>query len=282
MKAFRSALTVAALLAAIPASAGKHILISDSLLANADPWEVKRGGHFGGIHKWRFADYAVVASHVGWTRSGTHSDLFNTRIETHSRSTFSFVLSRGTADSAFVDAVHGIASRSQPGFKVGDVTFGGDDRVHESDMFIASIILNRDTTDTWDLSIGKSDVTNQDGDDTESTGTFAAVLSRGERHIVVTPVFSTKFDRNQRPSFGSMLKMQFSPPALGYEFVEDGQSLCAVEYFSRGISGSYKNTIWMRRDMDPRLQLVLAAAMTSVLQLECTALEAMAKEPAKP
>ena len=281
MKAFRYALSVVALLTAFPASAAKHILISDSLLANADTWEVKRGGHFGGIHKWRFADYAVVASHVGWTRSGTSSDLFNTRIETHSRSTFSFVLSSKTTDSAFVEAAHGIASRSQPGFKVGDVTFGGDDRVHESDMFIASINLNRDTTDTWDLSIGKSDVTNQNGDDA-GAGTFAAVLSRSERHIVITPVFSRKFDRDKRPSFGAMLKMQFSPPALGYEFVEDGQALCAVEYFSSGISGSYKNTIWMRRNTDPRLQLVLAAAMTSVLQLECTALEAMAREPAKP
>jgi hypothetical protein len=280
MKALRFALSLVALLAAVPASAGKNILISDSLLANSDKWEVKRGGHWGGINKWRFADYAVVESKAGWTRSGTNTNLFGTKTESHSSSKFSFVLSSKTTDSAFVDAAHLIMARSQPGLKLGDVTVGGDDRVHESDVFTAFIVLNRDTTDTWALSIAKSDVANRDGDYTEGAGRHAAVLTLGERQIVITPVFSKKLDK--KLSFGAAFKMQFSPPAMGYEFVEGGQSLCAVEYFSSGISGSHKNTIWMRKNTDPRMELVLAAALTSVLELECTALEKMAAEPAKP
>ena len=31
----------------------------------------------------------------------------------------------------------------------------------------------------------------------------------------------------------------------------------------------YKNTVWMEKSADPRLRLVLAAVMTSVLELEC-------------
>jgi hypothetical protein len=48
-----------------------------------------------------------------------------------------------------------------------------------------------------------------------------------------------------------------------------------------GVSGSFKNTIWMHRNADARLQLVLAAAMTAVLELESAALEGPA-EPAQP
>ena len=62
-------------------------------------------------------------------------------------------------------------------------------------------------------------------------------------------------------------------------FTEDGLSLCAVEYFSSGISGSAKNTIWMRKGGDARLQLVLAAAMTAVLEFETAAIEDGAAEP---
>ena len=58
----------------------------------------------GKIHKWRFGDYAVVASKQGWTRTGTHSNLFKTKTESRSVNEFSFVLSNNTTDSAFVDA----------------------------------------------------------------------------------------------------------------------------------------------------------------------------------
>jgi hypothetical protein len=56
---------------------------------------------------------------------------------------------------------------------------------------------------------------------------------------------------------------------MGYEFVEAGHSLCAVEYRSSGMSGLYKNTVWMDKRADSRLRLVLAAAMTSMLELKC-------------
>jgi hypothetical protein len=64
---------------------------------------------------------------------------------------------------------------------------------------------------------------------------------------------------------------------MGYEFVENGRSLCAVEYFSSGLAGSAKNTVWMDRNADTRLQLVLAAAMTAVLELQAAAASAPAE-----
>ena len=277
MKAFRSALCL--LLVALPATASaKNIILSDSLLANADKWDVKQGAQWmGKIHKWRFGDYAVVASKQGWTTTGTHMNLFKTKTESQTVNKFSFVLSNKTADSALVNTAHEITAQSNPGLKLGNGwTAGGDGRTQQADRFIASIMVNRDTTDTWELSIGKTDVTDRHGESVEGEAAHSATLTSGERLIVLTPVFSKKFDK--RPSFASQLTMSFRPPAMGYEFVENGRSLCAVEYFSSGMAGSAKNTVWMDRNADPRLRLVLAAAMTAVLQLQAVA----AAAPAEP
>ena len=278
MKAFRSALCLLGVLVALPATAApKNIILSDSLLANADKWNVNQGAQWmGKTHKWRFGEYAVVASKQGWTTTDTHSDLFKTKTESKTADKFSFVLSSKTNDSAFVNAAHEITSRSNPGLKLGNGwTAGGDGRTREADRFMASIMLNGDTTAAWGLTIGQTDVTDRHGDSVEGEATHSATLTSGERRIVLTPVFSRKLD--ERPSFNSMLAMSIQPPAMGYEFVEDGRSLCAVEYFSSGLAGSAKNTVWMDRTLDPRLRLVLAAAMTAVLQLQSAVAAASAK-----
>jgi len=278
MKAFRSAPYLLGLLVALPATAApKNIILSDSLLANADKWDVKQGAQWmGKIHKWRFGDYAVVASKQGWTTTGTHTNLFKTKTESRTVNKFSFVLSNKTTDSAFVNTAHEITAQSNPGLKLGNGwTAGGDGQTHEADHFLANIMVNRDTTDTWELSIGETGVTDRHGESVEREATHTATLTSGERLIVLTPVFSKKFDK--RPSFSEQLTMSFHPPAMGYEFVEKGRSLCAVEYFSSGLAGSAKNTVWMDRTADPRLRLVLAAAMTAVLQLHLVTAKAPAE-----
>jgi hypothetical protein len=268
MKAFRSALSIVGLLAALPASAApKHILISDSLLTNADQWDVRRNDHWVGMNKWAFGDYAVGASKTGWTTGGTHTNFFKTKTVSHSDNKFSFVMSNKTTDSAFVEAAHQIIARSNPGLKVAQgVHIGGDDQTVETDHFIASITIGRDTTEMWDLYVGSTEISDSGGD-RDDLARHTSVLIHGERRIALVPVFSKKLDQKQ--SFASKLALQFHPPAMGYEFIEAGHSLCAVEYFSSGISGMYKNTVWMDKGADPRLRLVLAAAMTSVLELKC-------------
>jgi hypothetical protein len=267
MKTFRFVLLSVGLLAALPASAKpKHILISDSLLAHGDQWDVKRNDRWTGMNRWAFGDYAVVASKTGWTHGGTHTNLFETKSESYSENRFSFVMSNQT-DSAFVDAAHQTMTSSNPGLKVGqNVHLGGTGQTVGTDRFIASITIGRDTTEMWDLLVGETEVSEQ-GYDRDDLARHTAVLVHGDRRIALVPVFSRKLD--QKPSFGSMLSIEFHPPAMGYEFVEDGHSHCAVEYFSSGASGQYKNTIWMNKSADPRLRLVLAAAMTSVLELKC-------------
>jgi len=276
MKAFGLVLFTAGLLAAPAAFAKpKHILISDSLLAHGDQWDVKRHDHWVGMNRWSFGEFAVVASKTGWTTGGTHTDLFKTKSESHTENKFSFVMSNRT-DSAFVDAAHQILVQSNPGLKVGEnVHIGGTGQTVETDHFIASITIGRDTTEMWDLFVGETEVSDVEGD-RDDLARHTAVLIHGDRRIGLVPVFSKKLDQKQ--SFGSMLGMHFHPGAMGYEFIEQGHSLCAVEYFSSGISGMYKNTVWMDKSADPRLRLVLAAAMTSVLELKC---QELPSEPAE-
>jgi hypothetical protein len=278
MTTLRSVLTVAAFLAALPApAAAKNIILSDSLLANADKWSVKQGAQWmGKIHKWSFGDYAVVASQQGWTTTSSDTNFWKTKMASRTRNKFSFVLRNKTDDSAFVSAAHEVTSQSNPGLNLGHgTTVGGTGRTNEADRFVAMITVNRDTTEAWMLSIAQTDVSDRNGEPIEGEASHAATLTSGQRGIVLNPVFSRKLD--QRSSFGS-LALALNPPAMGYEFVEEGRSLCAVEYYSTGLGQSYKNIVWMDRNLDPRMQLVLSAAMTAVMQLKL----AQAEAPAQP
>jgi len=276
VKTLQSVLTLVGLLAALPVSAGsKNIILSDSLLANADKWDVKQGTQWLGIHKWRFGDYAVVASKLSGTHTDSDTNFFKTKNARRTWNEFSFVLCNKTNDSAFVRAAHENTSRSNPGLHLGHgLTVGGDDRTVEADRFVASIMVHGDTTETWELSIGYSEVSYRHGD--EGEGSHEATLTSGERRIALNQVLSKKYDKPP-----SMLSMALRPPAMGYEFVEDGRSLCAVEYLSTALAGPLKNTVWMNRNLDPRMQLILAAAMTAVLELEAEAALAPAETDEK-
>jgi len=277
MNAFRLAVWLLGLLVALPATAApKNILLSDSLLANADKWDVKHGAYWMGKFHWSFGDYVVLSSKSSGTHSKTKTNLLETKSESRAANTFEFVLGNKTMDSAFVHATHEITARSNPGLKLGDGwTAGGEEGTHGADLFTASITLNGDSTAAWALSIGSTDVANREGD-SMTGGTHSATLKHGDREIVLASVFSEKITK--RPSIGSLFKMHIIPPAMGYEFAEEGHSLCAVEYSSSGLAGSAKNTVWMDRNADSRLRLVLAAAITAILELQ----SAVAQAPAEP
>src|SRR5262249_43648981 len=145
-------------------------------------------------------------------------------------------------------------------------TVGGTGLTLETDRFVAYIMNNQDSTEVWELSIGQTEVSDRSGESLEGEGTQAGTVTSAERRIERDPVFSRRLD--ERPSFASQLTLRFNPPAMGYEFVEGGRSLCAVEYYSTGLAQSFKNKVWMDRNLDPRMQLVLSAAMTAVMQLK--------------
>jgi hypothetical protein len=277
MKALRIALTVAGLLGALPAfAAPKHILVSDNLLADSEPWDVKRNDKWVGMNHWQFGEFRVVASKSGWITGGADTNFWRTKSVRHREHKFSFVMTNQSADSAVVNASRQVVSRSNPGLDVGHGTHvGGTGQTVETEDFVASIAVGRDTTEIWTLVFGETEVTEM-GWDRDDLASHTSMLVHEDRRISLVPVFSK--DLSKKPSFGAMLAMGVHPPAMGYEFIEGGRSLGAVEYFSSSVSGLYKNTVWMGRGVDPQLRLVLAAAMASTLSLKC---EEQPQDPAE-
>lgn len=250
MKALCAVSIVGSILVFVRVSTAQHtIVINDSLASNADTLLVKHGAQgMGKIAKWRIGDYEVVASHMGPTTIRTRGN--KTEAESSSTGKFSFVLTNRTPDSASVNAAHSstVHSLHDKGRDRG-WTFGiHDEVVLDSANGTASITLTGDTTDTWALRVG---VTMGDSTAREYEG----VLTNGDRRIVISPASSRTHGR-----WGVL------GSAAGFEFTENGQSLCALQYFG----GTFGNTtlVWMLRSLDARTKLLLAAAMTAVLQMK--------------
>lgn len=232
--------------------AQKNIVISDSLAANADKLNVKMGTQgFGKIWKFRFGDYAVVSSKAGWTTTSRKSNFFNTKTESASKEKFSFTLAGKTTDTARVNAVNNIQVEAlqevgiTPHFSV-----GSNEVLLDAHNFSAFITVNNDTSDLWSLFMNTAVGSNTDSK-------YEAFLTNGERKILIAPTTSNKNGGDSR-----------SQPALGYEFIENGKSLGAVQYYGGGMLGMNKNMVWIDRTLDEKMKLILAAAMTAVLQIK--------------
>lgn len=235
-------------------TAQKNIIISDSLNTNADKLNVKMGSKgFGKIWKFSFGEYAVVSSKLSWKTTSTKGNFFNTKTESKSTEKFSFILSNKT-DSASVNAAHNILVESLQEIEIIPHFFWGENKLQKaSNNFTAFITINRDTSEIWALLMNVAIGTNLEGNS-------EAFLTNGIRKIFISPTSSNKKGVDTR-----------TLPALGYEFIENGESLCAVQYYGGGIFGFNKNIVWIHREMDTKVKLILAAAITAILQIKVTA-----------
>ena len=261
MKTRLAVLSLVGLLVALPAAAAKKtIIISDSLTANAKQLAVDEGDRSPGqVHQWRFGEYAVVSRKMGWTITRTNGNSDGIQVnnlhvhsekESATTTKFSFVLTNATADSATVNAEHVVSTRSPGNWQLdlghgSSVGSGGEEE--QSDRFAAFITINSDTTESWALYIHCAE------------GGGETVLTNGERRVVLSYASSNKSRPNTRTWSA------FSPPAEGYEFIENGQTLCALQYFV-GSFGVHDYSVWIHGRPDARTRLVLAAAMTAVMQ----------------
>jgi hypothetical protein len=131
---------------------------------------------------------------------------------------------------------------------------GEDALLSESKNFSAFININNDTTEIWSLLMNIALVR----DEKER---YEAFLTNGTRRIFVVPVSSS--NKKSGP---------FSLDAVGYELIENKESLGAVQYRGPGTMALCKNLVWIKNNLEPRMQLFLAAAMTATLQLKTSEL----------
>ncbi len=237
--------------------AQKNIIISDSLAANSEKLNVKMGTQwFGKMWKFRFGDYEVVSSKLGWTKTSTKSNFFNTKTESKSTEKFSFVLTNKTNDSAMVNAANNIDSKMIKELEIlPNVFWGTNELVEENRNFSAFITINRDSTETWTLLMNIARSSN-------ARDKYDAFLTNGERKIFVIPTTSNRNGGDSRTF-----------PARGYEFIENGQSISALQYYAGGALGMNKNIIWIHNSPNEKMKLVLAAATTALLQIKATSMQ---------
>lgn len=230
--------------------AQKNIVISDSLAANAEKLPVKTGNAWPWkVYNFSFGDYAITSSKAGWGTGTSKSNLLGTKSQSKSSQKFSFVLTNKTTDSASVDAAYRYTLRElhQTGlFPV--FLLAKDELLEESNTFTAFITLNGDTSTTWALFI-------IDASGSSVENKYEAFLTNRERTINLT---ATSADKNT----GKNHVMS----AQGFEFTENGQSLCALQYLGGGMLGVNKKVIWMHKALEAKMKLILAAAMTAVMQ----------------
>jgi hypothetical protein len=235
------------------ALAQKTIIIDESLSANADKMNVKMGLQVGEVWKFRFGDYAVVSPKLTVTTGTSKTNIWGSRTETKSKRKFLYSVKGPTPDTARVNAAQNIDVKTSQSIEIlSNISLGSDEVLAETDNFVASITINEDGADTWTLIMNVVRRTGGEG------GKPKSFLTNGVRKILLIPVTSNK-DGDARGT-----------PALGYDLSENGQALGAVQYYSGGLFtfGVNKNFIYILRNLEPKMKLVLAAAMTAVMQVK--------------
>ncbi|MGA2363094.1 MAG: hypothetical protein ABSG73_11620 [Candidatus Aminicenantales bacterium] len=233
------------------ALAQKTIIIDESLSANADKMNVKMGWQVGEVWKFRFGDYAVVSPKLTVTTGTSKTNIWGSRTETKSKRKFLYLLKGPTPDTARVNAAQNIDVKTSQSIEIlSHISLGSDEVLAETDNFVAFIKINEDDADTWTLIMN---VVRRTGGEQENPKSF---LTNGVRKILLIPVTSNK-DGDARGT-----------PALGYELSENGQALGAVQYNGGGLFAWNKTIIYIDRNLEPKMKLLLAAAMTAVLQVK--------------
>ena len=235
----------------------QDIIIDKDLANNSEVFKVKIGTQrLGKIAKYKFSEYSVVESKNGWVKSRGYSNFFGTKEEKETKQKFSFVLSDGSSNMATVNAATNVNVKMNREVEIFAGFYSGDNELRLAEHnFTATLFLNQDTANLWLLFMKKSI-------GTEANDYGGAFLTNDEKKIDINSVSSKK-----NASDKGLL------PAMGYEFLYDEKSLCALQYFGGGILGANKIFIWLRTDLDQEMKLLLSAAMTAILQKESTDLD---------
>jgi hypothetical protein len=243
----------------------KNIIISDSLILNADEMKVKVGTVLGNkIPAFKFGEYSVTKSKKSSIVTKQKANLLGTKNQYKTAYKFYFILNNNSSDSVVVRAEFNKNIKETFALELlppitsrdGRIEFlnfywGDDNVLKDSVNFVATITESTNKEDVWNLLMLKTS-------GSEINYKNEGILTNGDRIIYIVPVSSSN-ENELRP---------FSFPALGYEFVENNNSICAVQYLGSGALGYNKNIIWIHSKIDQRIKLILAAAMTALLEIK--------------
>jgi nucleoid DNA-binding protein len=259
-------LLVGAVVSPAVASSDKTIQIDEDLRVNAEVLTVVLGtstpAHQVNI---KFGEYSVVSSNAREGRQTTTSEFLSPVAHTRIRNYFTFVLKDAASTTAKVKAEWNILSE-KPGQCL-EIDLGidvdieyclGDEEPKPGlhDLVVATVQIDGEAASRWTMLL---DVVRSESGLTERAGT--SFLTDGSRQIVIRPVTSA-----------GPAKSLLDLPARGYEFWDAGRSIGAVQYYAGGALGLNKNVVYLRRDIDPQAKLLLASAMTAIMEYKLEAL----------
>lgn len=206
---FKTCLISLILLATNLVSAQKNIIISDNLSANSDMLNVKMGSQkFGRIWNFRFGEYAVGKSKLGWTNTKSRGNFWGTKSESVTSEKFSFVLCNANGDSAIVNAANKIEAKTLNEIDLlPNFTWGTNELLKGESLFSAQIIVNRDTTENWVVFIKKTE-------GTQTGSRFLAFITNGTRDIKIVPAV-----RTQKPTIAPFQREDMNLLKMGDRFL---------------------------------------------------------------
>lgn len=240
------------------AAAAPGIVIDEDLRVNADEHKVSLGMQKPGrTWNFKFGEYSIVSSKTGTAVTTTTGSVLGRRGDKRTEQEYTFVMQGAGPATAHVKAVQNADAEDLP-----DLNLGGGFAIDlealagATDHLVASIQIEGDQSAPWALLL---DVKRSLANTAEETR--LSLLGNGEREIRLVPVTS-----DPPGASGSAL------PARGYQFFENDRPIGALQYLGAGVLGFNKNVVYLRRDLDPHTRLMLAAAMSAIMQAKISAL----------
>ncbi|TNJ44942.1 hypothetical protein KFZ70_12300 [Tamlana fucoidanivorans] len=235
-------------------SQSKTIPINPELENNSDRLKVKLDTQWGNkIPKIKFGDYRVVDSQNDWMKTKGKSNFWNTRSEYRTEHKFSFVLNHIEIGSVIVNTLSEVSMKEVESFKLFsldnfDFYVGPDDDYSKTQIFTSEITSENGNGEVWSFYLAQTE-------NSDIGSIDEGFLAYENRFIFIKPISSNKNRNNSL----------IAPDAYGYEFFEHNKCLGAVQCRGRGISGNNKKVIWIKSDLEPKMKLILAAAMTVII-----------------
>jgi len=231
-------------------SAQKLIRIDERLDINSEAMRAKRKG-VSSVGKYEFGTYKVVSGKGGWETTSQKSPLFsdNTSMKSSSKKSFVFVNDRADTCIANIRVSENIEI-DEGGWFLKTFTNWNEVEVKEGEGIYETVFSFSSDTAIWNLVLIYPKVVEVEGEYlTDDHTFFRGMLTDNHTLIEIEQITERQDGKN------SMLN-----PFLGYEFWDGSRSLAAVQVLPMN-----KWYVWIRDDLDPDLEFVLASAVAAML-----------------
>ena len=222
------------------AVAQKEMALEPALLKNSAPMLAKPKG-IGTVTKYQFGPYKIASGKAGLNVTKSTSSIFSATTESSSKNKLSFVFVKDEKDSVVVNV-----SVNTNSSELNSQFFPGWSAVNERQENYIAIFSIPDDTATWRMIIANLEGMNKKGSDH-----FDGLLTDGRVILQMKEV--NEWNTGKKGMMGL---------PLGHTFHLEGDPIAAVQASEDTF---VKKTVWIRQDLDPKLQLILAAASAAMM-----------------